>query len=61
MACFMMNITETQQGFATVEAENKEASEAMALELYNNGRVVWTQNMISEILYEERSSHVIHN
>ena len=54
MACFTLNFTEIQKGFAEVEAENKDEAEEMALELYNDGAVNWTQSSISEITAENK-------
>lgn len=52
MAQFTLNFTEVQRGFIEVKADSKEEAEEMALDLYNDGKVIWTHSSITEIAAE---------
>ena len=53
MTKYKLNFTEEQKGFAEIEAECREDAEEMALDLYNSGKVIWTDSSITDILAEE--------
>ena len=45
---YEIRFSELNYGIARVEAKSKEEAEEMALEVYNSGKVVWTDSEICD-------------
>ena len=52
---FVLNFTEIQKGFAEIESDSREEAEEQALALYEDGKVCWTYNTVSEVVLKETS------
>ena len=50
---YEIRFSELNYGIARVEAKNKEEAEEMALDVYNSGKVIWTDSEICDTDVEE--------
>ena len=55
---FTVNYSETNYGFAVIEAESKEEAEDRAMEVYSAGNVIWVSSEISDICAERDSDPI---